>query len=103
MSFFSNLKTWAVHTAWPTIESFLGKVTSDGLAAAAPFAAEAVSELTTQEAAALASGNTAEAGHILANVVKSTTGKVAAAELNVGTHDILAAVGAAIPATPLAT
>jgi len=100
MNFFSQIATWATHTAWPAIEGFLGGVVHDEVAAATPIVESTVAQLTTEEAAAIASGNTANTGHILASVVNNAKSALVAASINVGTSSLLTAVGAAAAKAP---
>lgn len=100
MDFFSNLKTWLTHTAWPVFEAFMKPVVHDEIAALTPIAEAAVANLMVQEAQALATGNAKNTGHILAAVVTKTEAAATAAGLSVGTNSLLVAVGAAAAKAP---
>lgn len=98
MSFFDNVGSWFSHSAWPTLHTFLNGLVHDEVAAVAPIARAAVTRLTTEEIAALTSGNSANTGHILAAVVRDTSAEVQAAGIKAGSNSIMVAVGAALPA-----
>ena len=100
MNFFFNLKDWFSHTAWPTVETFLGGLVHSEVAAVAPIAQQAVAELTAEEATAIATGDSKDTGHILAKVVASTTQKMQVAGISAAAPAVLAAVGAAAIAQP---
>lgn len=97
MKFFTNLKTWFAHSAWPGIESFLGGMVHSEVEALAPIARDAVAQLSEKEAAALASGHAADMGAVLKDVVNTTVTAAANAGMEAGAHSVLAAVGAALP------
>lgn len=97
MDFFSNFKSWLTHSAWPTIETFLGGVVHDEVAAVAPIAQSAVNELAAEEATALATGDAKNTGHILAVVVRNTTQKMQIAGISAAAPSVLAAIGGSLP------
>jgi hypothetical protein len=93
---FANLEAWITGSAWPTIKSFFGGVVHDEVAAVTPLAQTAVANLATEEATALTSGNTAEAGDILAKVVGDTASAAKNASIQVGVQSLLTAVGGVV-------
>jgi hypothetical protein len=93
MDFWTKLKTWFTGTALPTLESFVTGAVHTEVAALTPIAQNAVAQLTTEEATALATGDTKDTGHILAKVVAGVAAQAEAESIN----SVLMAVGAAIP------
>lgn len=99
MKFITSLEDWFTHSLWPQVSSFLKGAAQSEVAAVAPIAEQAIANLTVQETAALASGNTANTGHILAAVVRNTTAAAEVAGIKAGANSILVAVGAKLPPT----
>jgi hypothetical protein len=97
-----NLGSWFSHTLWPSLSSFLDGFVHSEITAVAPIAQQAVANLTAAEAEALATGNNANTGHILAKVVSDTTKQLSVAGITAGAPSILAAIGAAAQAAPAA-
>lgn len=93
----SSSSIWSTLVGWgEDLESFIGSFAKSEVQAVAPLAEQSLSELTTEEAAALATGNAANTGHILASVVAATATKVAQAGLTVAPASVVGAVGAAV-------
>ena|SRR5580692_12444718 len=88
---------WTTLIGWgEDLEAFLGSFVQSEVNDVTPLAEQAVAELTTEEAAALTTGNAANTGHILAAVVASTATKAAAASLTASPASLAGAVGAAV-------
>lgn len=100
MKFFDNLESWFNHSAFPALKLFLGGVVHDEVAAATPIVQATVAKLTVEEATALATGNSANTGHILAAVVRDASAQLKAASISVGSNSLLTAVGAAAANAP---
>lgn len=96
MDFWNSLKTWFTGTALPTLEDFIFGAVHTEVATLAPIAQAAVADLATEEANALATGDTKDTGHILAKVVAATAAQAENASIN----SVLIAVGSALPAKP---
>ncbi|MGB8364838.1 MAG: hypothetical protein ACLQUZ_12830 [Rhizomicrobium sp.] len=97
MSIFTSIES-GIEADFSGLGTFLKNLVSAEFSALLPIAQSAVANLTTEEAAALASGDTKNTGSILASVVKNTTAAAEAAGIGAGASTILAAVGAAVPA-----
>jgi len=84
MSFWQLLLSWLLPVVETEVQTIL------------PIATNAVSTLTTEESAALASGDLKNTGKILATVVKNAADQAAAQGLSVGAPALLTAVGHAV-------
>ncbi len=93
---FEAIEGWLTHTAWPTFKSFFGTVAKDELAAAAPVAKQAVTNLAAEEIAALKTGSTANAVAIAGKVAADTAAQLEQQGIQVGLNSVLTAVGAAV-------
>jgi len=89
-----SLKAWFSGTALPALEKFVTGAVHTEVSVLQPIAENAVANLTTEEAAAITTGDTKDTGHILAKVVADTAAQAENASIN----SVLIAVGNALPA-----
>ena len=94
-----SFKSWIASLGSDVESWFEGAVESEATALA-PIAEAAVSNLAVDEAQALATGNSANTGHILAAVMKTTAQQAEIAGITAAAPAILAAVGAASSKAP---
>ena len=90
-TFLQNIILWGEDA-----EAFFGSFLKTEVTAIAPLAEQAITELPTEEAAALATGDGKDTGHILAAVIQNTTAKMAQASLSAAPASVAGAVGAAV-------
>lgn len=91
MSFWNTVVQWG-----EDLEAFVGSFAKSEVTAITPLAQESIAELTAAEAAAMATGDAKDTGHILASVVSSTSAKLAVAGLTASNASLAGAVGAAV-------
>lgn len=94
MSFLSSIEAWFKTPAVQEVESFFSSVVKSNVAAILPIAKQAIAGLVVAEAAQVASGNTSQTGHTLADAVKATEAAVLQAGVQATSSEILTAVAA---------
>jgi hypothetical protein len=95
MNFFTNIKTWFTHTAWPSIESFFGGVVADEL----PLAEQVVSQVIAQAPEII---DTSKPLVSLGNVTTAAAKSVESQAISVGVNAIAVAATNAISAAQTA-
>lgn len=94
MSFLSSIEAWFKAPVAQEVESFLSGIVKSNVEAILPIAKQAVAGLVVAEAAQVASGNTSQTGHTLAQAVSATEAAVIQAGVKASASEILTAVAA---------